>query len=180
MVPDEHATRLADLSEDTGARMFRISQRIAAALYESGLDCEGVNVFPRSPARDPAFRRGRFRPEVRSRLRERARERSVGGGRQPHKGCVVKRCEDRHPIPCARRNEGGSRRTAPTGSVRVRIGRTNTFECGPSTRRRCSCRGATAGERTRGQAAQRRIPEQKRIPHKPVGAVREPPNDESP
>jgi histidine triad (HIT) family protein len=45
VVPDEHATRLADLPADTGARMFRIAQRMAAALYESGLDCEGVNVF---------------------------------------------------------------------------------------------------------------------------------------
>jgi histidine triad (HIT) family protein len=45
VVPDEHATRLADLPVDTGARMFRIAQRMAAALYESGLDCEGVNVF---------------------------------------------------------------------------------------------------------------------------------------
>ena len=45
VVPDEHATRLADLPADTGATMFRIAQRIAAALYGSGLDCEGVNVF---------------------------------------------------------------------------------------------------------------------------------------
>jgi histidine triad (HIT) family protein len=45
VAPDEHATRLADLPEITGARMLRIAQRIAAALYESGLDCEGVNLF---------------------------------------------------------------------------------------------------------------------------------------
>jgi histidine triad (HIT) family protein len=45
VVPDEHAARLADLPADTGARMFRIAQRMASALYESGLDCEGVNVF---------------------------------------------------------------------------------------------------------------------------------------
>jgi histidine triad (HIT) family protein len=45
VVPDEHATHLADLPEETGAKMFRIAQRVAAALYESGLDCEGVNVF---------------------------------------------------------------------------------------------------------------------------------------
>jgi histidine triad (HIT) family protein len=45
VVPDGHAARLADLPADAGARMFRIAQRIAAALYECGLDCEGVNVF---------------------------------------------------------------------------------------------------------------------------------------
>jgi histidine triad (HIT) family protein len=45
VVPDDHAARLADLPADAGARMFRIAQRIAAALYESGLDCEGLNVF---------------------------------------------------------------------------------------------------------------------------------------
>ena len=45
VVPDDHAARLADLPADAGARMFRIAQRIAAALYVSGLDCEGLNVF---------------------------------------------------------------------------------------------------------------------------------------
>jgi histidine triad (HIT) family protein len=45
VVPDDHAARLADLPADAGARIFRIAQRIAAALYESGLDCEGLNVF---------------------------------------------------------------------------------------------------------------------------------------
>jgi len=45
VVPDEHAARLAHLPEDTGARMFRIAQRISAALYASGLDCEGINLF---------------------------------------------------------------------------------------------------------------------------------------
>jgi histidine triad (HIT) family protein len=45
VVPDEHATRLAGLPEDTGVRMFRIAQRVAAALYGSGLDCEGINLF---------------------------------------------------------------------------------------------------------------------------------------
>jgi histidine triad (HIT) family protein len=42
---DEHAARLADLPANTGARMFHIAQRIAAALYEGGLDCEGINLF---------------------------------------------------------------------------------------------------------------------------------------
>ena len=45
VVPEDHAAYLADLPEDTGAHMFRIAQKVAAALYESGLDCEGVNLF---------------------------------------------------------------------------------------------------------------------------------------
>jgi histidine triad (HIT) family protein len=45
VVPKDHASRLADLPEDTGAHMFRAAQKIAAALYESGLECEGVNIF---------------------------------------------------------------------------------------------------------------------------------------
>jgi histidine triad (HIT) family protein len=45
VVPEEHAAHLADLPEDTGTHMFRTAQKVAAALYESGLDCEGVNLF---------------------------------------------------------------------------------------------------------------------------------------
>jgi histidine triad (HIT) family protein len=45
VVPDEHATSLADVPEDTGARIFRVAQQVTSALYGSGLDCEGVNLF---------------------------------------------------------------------------------------------------------------------------------------
>lgn len=45
IVPNEHAAYLADLPEETGAHMFRIAQRLAGALRESGLPCEGVNMF---------------------------------------------------------------------------------------------------------------------------------------
>lgn len=45
VVPNDHASYLADLPEDTGAHLFRIAQRLAAALRESGLPCEGVNFF---------------------------------------------------------------------------------------------------------------------------------------
>ena len=45
VVPDGHATSLADLPEDAGARLFRTAQKVAAALYASGLGCEGVNLF---------------------------------------------------------------------------------------------------------------------------------------
>jgi histidine triad (HIT) family protein len=45
VVPNEHAAYLSELPEDTGAHMFRIAQRVTSALYESGLDCEGINLF---------------------------------------------------------------------------------------------------------------------------------------
>jgi histidine triad (HIT) family protein len=45
VVPNRHATGLADLPADTGGQMFRIAQQIAAALRKSGIRCEGVNLF---------------------------------------------------------------------------------------------------------------------------------------
>jgi diadenosine tetraphosphate (Ap4A) HIT family hydrolase len=45
IVPNQHATALADLPPETGAQMFRVAQRLAAALRRSGLPCEGVNLF---------------------------------------------------------------------------------------------------------------------------------------
>lgn len=45
VVPNLHATGLADLSPATGARMFETAQRLAAAVRASGLTCEGVNLL---------------------------------------------------------------------------------------------------------------------------------------
>ena len=45
VIPNRHARRLADLDEETGASMFRVAQRLAGALRQSGLRCEGVNLF---------------------------------------------------------------------------------------------------------------------------------------
>lgn len=45
VVPNRHASMLADLDEDTGGHMFRIAHRLAQALRESGVRCEGVNLF---------------------------------------------------------------------------------------------------------------------------------------
>ena len=45
IVPNRHASTLAELDEDTGAEMFRIAQRLARALRKSGVKCEGVNLF---------------------------------------------------------------------------------------------------------------------------------------
>lgn len=45
VIPTRHASHLADLDEQLGMSMFRIAQRLAAALRISGLPCEGVNLF---------------------------------------------------------------------------------------------------------------------------------------
>jgi histidine triad (HIT) family protein len=45
VVPNRHATGLADLDEAAGAQMFTVAQRIAGALRQSGVRCEGVNLF---------------------------------------------------------------------------------------------------------------------------------------
>jgi len=45
VVPRKHASYLADLEAEDGAQMFRVAQRVAAALRECGVKCEGVNIF---------------------------------------------------------------------------------------------------------------------------------------
>ena len=45
VVPNRHAAFLADLDENTGAQMFRVAQRLAGALRQCGVTCEGVNFF---------------------------------------------------------------------------------------------------------------------------------------
>lgn len=45
VVPNSHAAYLSDLDPNTGVRMFRLAQRLAASLRRSGLRCEGVNLF---------------------------------------------------------------------------------------------------------------------------------------
>ncbi len=45
VVPNAPAASLADLDVETGAQLFRVGQRVAAALRQSGLRCEGVNLF---------------------------------------------------------------------------------------------------------------------------------------
>lgn len=45
VVPLRHAASLAELEAEDGAQMFRVAQRVAAALRLSGLKCEGVNLF---------------------------------------------------------------------------------------------------------------------------------------
>jgi histidine triad (HIT) family protein len=45
VVPRRHAPSLADLDEADGARLFLVAMRMAAAVRDSGVRCEGVNVF---------------------------------------------------------------------------------------------------------------------------------------
>jgi histidine triad (HIT) family protein len=45
VVPNRHASNLAELDEGDGAQMFRVAQRLAAAVYKSGVKCEGVDFF---------------------------------------------------------------------------------------------------------------------------------------
>lgn len=45
VIPRQHAADLADLDEATGAHMFVVAQRLAAALRASGLRCEGITLF---------------------------------------------------------------------------------------------------------------------------------------
>ena len=45
VIPNRHATHLADLLPETGGQMFRIAQQVAAVLRQSGVRCEGVNLF---------------------------------------------------------------------------------------------------------------------------------------
>lgn len=43
--PRAHVESLDALSEDLAAHLFRVAHRLARALYQSGLPCEGVNMF---------------------------------------------------------------------------------------------------------------------------------------
>jgi len=45
VIPIEHAEGLEDLPEATGGRMFQVAQRVAHALRESDVPCEGVNLM---------------------------------------------------------------------------------------------------------------------------------------
>ncbi len=45
VVPRRHAASLAELDADSAAGLLPAAQRVAAALRQSGLRCEGVNFF---------------------------------------------------------------------------------------------------------------------------------------
>lgn len=45
VVPNRHAANLAGLAPEDGAAVFQVGQKLAAALYASGLPCEGLNLW---------------------------------------------------------------------------------------------------------------------------------------
>ncbi|HEX7594178.1 MAG TPA: HIT family protein, partial [Anaerolineae bacterium] len=45
IIPNRHATYLADLDAEVGAQIFRVGQRLACALRASDVRCDGVNFF---------------------------------------------------------------------------------------------------------------------------------------
>jgi histidine triad (HIT) family protein len=45
VVPNTHATYLAELKEEEGAQMFRVAQRLAKVLRSGVVKCEGINFF---------------------------------------------------------------------------------------------------------------------------------------
>ncbi len=45
VIPKRHAAALADLNPEDCVRTFAAAQRVAAALYASGIRCEGVNLI---------------------------------------------------------------------------------------------------------------------------------------
>ena len=45
VIPVRHAAYLSELKEEEGAQIFRVAQRLAAAVRLSGVKCEGINFF---------------------------------------------------------------------------------------------------------------------------------------
>lgn len=45
IIPNQHATYLSDLDPTIGAYMFGFAQKMVKAIRESGLPCDGVNLF---------------------------------------------------------------------------------------------------------------------------------------
>lgn len=45
VVPNKHATYLADLDPETGGCMFKVAQKLSKAIRESGIKCKGIDLF---------------------------------------------------------------------------------------------------------------------------------------
>lgn len=45
VIPKEHAAYLAEMDEETGRHLWTVTHRTAAAIRESGVKCEGINLF---------------------------------------------------------------------------------------------------------------------------------------
>jgi histidine triad (HIT) family protein len=45
VIPRKHVPYLGDLDPEVGAHLFLVTQKLAQAIRESGLRCEGINLF---------------------------------------------------------------------------------------------------------------------------------------
>jgi len=45
VMPKKHIIYMADMDEDTGMHLFKITMRIERAIRKSGIRCEGTNLF---------------------------------------------------------------------------------------------------------------------------------------
>ena len=45
VIPKHHAAYLGEMDEETGRHLWTVTQRTAAAIRESGVRCEGINLF---------------------------------------------------------------------------------------------------------------------------------------
>ena len=45
IIPKKHIVYLAELDEDTGAELFKVTMRVARAVRRSDVKCEAVNLF---------------------------------------------------------------------------------------------------------------------------------------
>jgi len=45
IIPKTHSAQLSELNPETGAHLFKVAMRIAEALRQSGIKCEGINFF---------------------------------------------------------------------------------------------------------------------------------------
>ena len=45
VIPKAHVPYMKDMDEETGAHLFRVAMRVEKAIRDSGLRCEGINLF---------------------------------------------------------------------------------------------------------------------------------------
>lgn len=45
VIPIQHSAYLADIDAETASYLMRVGQRVASAIRESGVRCEGINLF---------------------------------------------------------------------------------------------------------------------------------------
>lgn len=45
IIPKTHAAQLSELDPELGAYMFKVAMRVAGALRQSGVKCEGINLL---------------------------------------------------------------------------------------------------------------------------------------